>query len=147
MRRCHSSAVSVTVELWHRRMGHRNYRSLAYLQRLGLLHGCRLTPVDFVLTGLTPCEACIDAKTHRASHTAEAVKTSILLIGLLWTRRDHCLCLPVGVNILKRYRTRLVATARLTVLKLKFMLLNLLLQLLYYGSDRLNLQGFMYFQR
>ena len=72
-----------TAELWHRRMGHRSYRSLAHMQRLGLLQGCRLTPADFVQAGRTPCEPCVQAKTHRASHTTPAVKTKILLHRLI----------------------------------------------------------------
>ena len=72
-----------TAELWHRRMGHRNYRSLAHMQRLGLLHGCGLTPAEFVQAGTTSCESCIKARTHREAHTTAAEKTTVLLHRLI----------------------------------------------------------------
>ena len=49
------------------------------MQRLGLLHGCRLPPSDFMQAGTIPCEACIKTKTHRGSHTTAADNTSVLL--------------------------------------------------------------------
>ena len=57
-----------TAELWHRRLGHRNYRSLAHMHRLGLLQGCRLAPADFVQAGLTPgffLRRCTGHHTHK----------------------------------------------------------------------------------
>ena len=53
------------------------------MQRLGLLHGCRLTPADFVQAGATQCDACIKAKTHGVSSTTAAEKTTNLLHRLI----------------------------------------------------------------
>ena len=49
------------------------------MKRLGLLHGCRLTPAAFVQAGMRPCEPCIKAKPHGASHTTAAEKPNVLL--------------------------------------------------------------------
>ena len=91
-----------TAELWHRRMGHRSYRSLAHMQRLGLLQGCQLTPAEFVQASLTPCETCIQAKTHKASHTTAAIKSEILLHRLIVDMKGP---LPLSVCGCKYYVT------------------------------------------
>ena len=83
-------------------MGHRKYRSLAYMQRLGLLQGCRVTPAEFVQAGQAPCEACIRAKTHRASHTIEATKTTILLHRLIVDMKDSMSVTDCGCKYLIR---------------------------------------------
>ena len=64
-------------------LGHRSCRSLAHMHRFGLLQGCCLTPADFVQAGRTPCELCVQAKTHRASHTTPADKMKTLLHHLI----------------------------------------------------------------
>ena len=126
-----------TAELWHRRMGHREHRSLAHMHRLGLLQGCRLTPADFVQAGQTPCELCVQAKIHRASHSTPAVKTKLLLHGLIVDMKGP---LPVSIDgniyVVTVIDEAFLATVRLALLRLSLMLLSLSLILLFYGKLR-----------
>ena len=62
-------AVVQEAWLWHRRLGHTGFATLAELCRQGRLPGCRVTPQQFVqVRNSEACEPCVVGKLRRISH-------------------------------------------------------------------------------
>ena len=86
------AAASETPDLWHRRLGHIGYGSLAKLVQGDMVEGININSKDITAAKAGVCEPCIMAKQHRQPFpTSESTSTERLQL----LHMDLCGPLPV----------------------------------------------------
>ena len=79
--------------LWHRRLGHVGFDTLAGMARKGMITGCNVTPEEFMQArGSRVCEPCVTGKLQRGSHPARGPRT----VGLLYRGHTDLCMFPVA---------------------------------------------------
>jgi len=94
--------------MWHRRLGHKGFSTLADLAKQGMLAGCTLTPQQFMQARAERvCQPCVQGKLRRVPHPPRLPRPVRIL------HRVHMdLCeLPLGADEGCRYFATLIDEA------------------------------------
>lgn len=91
---CSGQAAKVTQDLWHKRLGHLNHRSM-YLMKNGMVTG-----MHFENTNYQNCIACIEGKQCKLPFPKKSMSRSKVMLGLVHTD----VCGPLQAPSISGYR-------------------------------------------